>query len=219
MEQSADEQLEVRAGNRERQRRHRQREAQKRAHSIEAQRLASERAERMRRGPHFFGESSPGCNANTFADELQIHREFLRALGKEDVKHGETLRTVAKRTFEAWLTGPFTCRSYGPPFYVPAFDRTRQQFDPDFGFGIGDVLFDEVWTPPKDCTGDEPIDAAALSKLPKLPKSKPKTSEAKVEPATPPTQTPPAPIPQQQPDSVNFIWMPPDARRYLNGAR
>jgi hypothetical protein len=115
-----DQQLVVRAANRERQRRHRQRNAQKRAHSIEAQRLASERAERMRRGPHFFGESSPGCNANTFADELQIHREFLRALGKEDVKDGETLRTVAKRAFEAWLTGTFTCRSYGPPFYVEA---------------------------------------------------------------------------------------------------
>src|SRR5580704_9194904 len=108
-----DQQLVVRAANRERQRRHRQREAQKRAHSIEAQRLASERAERMRRGPHFFGESSPGCNANNFADELQIHREFLRALGKEDVKDGETRRAVAKRVFEAWLTGPFTCRSYG----------------------------------------------------------------------------------------------------------
>jgi hypothetical protein len=100
-------------GNRERQRRHRQREAQKRAHAIDAQRLANERAGRMRRDPHFFGESSPGCNANTFADEFQIHREFLQALGKEDVRYGETLRAVAKRAFEAWLTGPFVCRSYG----------------------------------------------------------------------------------------------------------
>jgi len=129
MEQPTDEQT-IRAGNRERQRRHRQREAQKRARSIQAQQVASERAERNRRDLYFFGESSPECNANTFADELQIHREFLRALGEEDVEDGETLRTVAKRAFEAWLTGPFTCRSYGPPFYVPAFDRTRQQFRP-----------------------------------------------------------------------------------------
>jgi hypothetical protein len=186
MEQLTDERLAIRTGNRERQRRHRQREAQKRARSIEAQRLASERAERMRRGPHFFGESSPECNANNFADELQIHREFLRALGKEDAKHGETLRAIAKRTFEAWLIGPFTCRSYGSPFYAPAFDRTRQQFDPDFGFGIGDVQFEEIWTPPSNSTGDELIDTAALPRLPKLSKTKLEKLEPKVEPAAPP---------------------------------
>jgi hypothetical protein len=213
---TTNQQLAVRAANRERQRLHRQREAQKRAHSIEAQRLASERAERKRRDLHFFGESSTGRDAQTCADELQIHREFLRALGQPDVQPGETLRTVAKRTFEAWLTGPFTCRSYGPPFYVPAFDRTRQQFDPDFGFAIGDVLFDEVWTPPKDSTGDELIDVAALPKLPKLSKAKPKTLEAKIEPAAPPTDQP-APIPQQQPDAIHFMYVPPDAQRFLSG--
>jgi hypothetical protein len=216
MERPTDEQA-IRTGNRERQRRHRQREAQKRARSIEAQRVASERAERMRRGPHFFGESSPGCNANTFADELEVHREFLRALGKEDVQPGETLRMVAKRTFEAWLTGPFTCRSYGSPFYVPAFDRTRQQFDPDFGFGIGDAPFEETWTPPRDSTGDELIDVAALRPLPKISKAKPEQLEPKVEPAPPPAAPPR--IPQQQPDAINFTWIPPDAQRYLHGGK
>jgi hypothetical protein len=211
-----DQQLVVRAANRERQRRHRQREAQKRANAIEAQRVASERAERKRRDLHYFGESSPGCNANTFADELQIHREFLRALGKEDVKDGETLRAVAKRAFEAWLTGPFACRSYGPPFYVPAFDRTSQQFDPEFGFGIGDAPFEEFWTPPKDCTGDELIDLGALPKLPKLSKAKPRTLETTVEPTSPPAAPPR--IPQQQPDAIHFMYVPPDAHRYLNGS-
>jgi hypothetical protein len=181
MEQPTDQQVAVRAGNRERQRRHRQREAQKRAHSIQAQQVASERAERKRRDLHYFGESSPGCNANTFVDELQIHREFLRALGEEDVKDGETFRAVAKRVFEAWQTGPFACQSYGPSFYVPAFDRTSQQFDPDFGFTIGDALFEEFWTPPSDCTGDELIDLGALPQLPKLSEENPKTSEARVE--------------------------------------
>jgi hypothetical protein len=216
MENSTDEQA-IRAGNRERQRRHRQREVQKRAHSIEAQRLASERAERMRRRPHFFGEISPGCNSNNFADELQIHREFLRALGKEDVKDGETLRTLTKRALEAWLTGPFACQSYGPPFYVPAFNRTSQQFDPEFGFTIGDAPFEEIWTPPKDSSGDELIDVAALPKLPKLSKAKPETLEVKVEPPPPPTAPPP--IPQQQPDAIHFMYVPPDAHRYLNGSR
>jgi hypothetical protein len=218
MEKPTDEQA-IRAGNRERQRRHRQREKQKRARSIEAQRTASERAERKRRDLYFFGEFSSGRDAKTCAEELQIHREFLRALGKEDVKHGETLRTVAKRAFEAWLKGPFTCRSYGPPYYLPAFDRTRQQFDPDFGFRIGDAPFEEIWTPPSDCTGDELIDVGALPKLPKLSRAKTKTLEAKVEPATPPTQAPPAPIPQQQPDAIHFMYVPPDAQRYLNGSK
>jgi hypothetical protein len=215
--QPAEQQLAIRAANRERQHRHRQREAQKRARAIEAQRLASERAERMRRGPHFFGESSPGCIANTLADELQIHREFLRALCQEDVRDGDTLRTVAKRAFEAWLKGPFACRIYGPPFYVPAFDRTNQRFDPDFGFGIGDVRFEDIWTPPRDCTGDELIDLGALPKLRKLSKVKPRTLEAKAEPAAQPT---PTPAPQQpQPDAINFAWIPPDAHRYLNGSK
>jgi hypothetical protein len=206
----------VRTGNRERQRLHRKRQKEKRARALEAQRLASERAERMRRGPYFFGESSPGRNANTLVDELQIHREFLRALGNEDVQDGETLRTVAKRAFEAWLIGPFTCRSCGPPFYAPAFNRVRQQFDPDFGFGIGDDPFEEIWTPPKDCTGDEVIDVAALPKLPKLLKAKPEKLEHSVEPASPPPVLP-APIPQPQPNAINFAWIPPNAQRYLHG--
>jgi hypothetical protein len=209
-----EQQLVVRAGNRERQRRHRLREAQKRDHSIEAQRVASERAERKRRNLHFFGESSPECDATTFADELQIHREFLRALGLPAVQPGETLRAVAKRTREAWVTGPFACRSYGPPFYVPAFDRTSQQFDPEFGFTIGDALFEEIWTPPKDSSGDELIDVAALPKLPKLSKAKPETLEVKVEPPPPPTAPPPIP---QQPDAIHFMYVPPDAQRFLNG--
>ncbi len=207
--------LTIRTGNRERQRRHRKRQKQKRARALEAQRLASEREERMRRGQHFFGESSPGRNANTFADELQIHREFLRALGKEDVKDGETLRAVAKRTLAAWLTGPYTCRSCGPPFYAPAFSRVRQQFDPDFGFAIGDVLFEDIWTSPKDCTGDEVIDVGALPKLPMLWKAKPEKLETTVEAL--PAPTPPVPIPQHQPNAINFAWIAPNAQRYLHG--
>jgi hypothetical protein len=212
-----EQQLVVRAGNRERQRRHRQREAQKKDHSIEAQRVASERAERKRRNLHFFGESSPGRDAQTCVEELQIHREFLRALEEPDVQPGETLGAVAKRTREGWVKGPFACGLYGPPIYVPAFDRTNQRFDPEFGFTIGDAPFEDIWTPPKDCTGDELIDLGALPKLPKRSKSKPEILEPKVEPAPPPTAPPP--IPQQQPDAINFAWIPPDAQRYLHGGK
>ncbi len=210
--------LTIRTGNRERQRLHRKRQKQKRARALEAQRLDSEREERMRRGPHFFGETSPGRNASTFADELQIHREFLRALGKEDVKDGETLRTVAKRTLAAWLAGRYTCRSCGPPFYAPAFNRVRQQFDPDFGFGIGNAPFEDIWRSPKDCTGDELIDVAALPKLPKLSKGKLERPEPTMEQPSP-TPVLPAPISQWQPNSINFVWVPPDAQRFLNSDR
>jgi hypothetical protein len=216
--ESTEQEVTIRTGNRERQRLHRKRQKERRARALEAQRLACERAERVGRGPHFFGESSPGRNANTFADELQIHREFLRALGKEDVQGGETLRSVAKRTFGAWLTGPFTCRTCGPPFYAPAFNRVSQQFDPDFGFGIGDAPFEEFWTPPKDCTVDEPIDVAALPTLPKLSKAKPEKPEPTVEQPSP-TPSLPTPTPQPQPDAINFTWIPPTAQRYLHGGR
>jgi hypothetical protein len=216
MMEPTEQELTIRTGNRERQRLHRKRQKQKRAHALEVQRLASEREERVRRGPHFFGESSPGRDASTSADELQIHREFLRALGKEDVQDGETLRTIAKRTFQAWLKGPLTCRSCGPPFYAPAFNRVRQQFDPDFGFVIGDLLFEEIWSPPKDSNGDEVIDRAALLKLPKLSKAKPEKLEPIVQQPAP-TPLLPAPIPQQPPNAINFAWIPPNAHRYLSG--
>ena len=146
--------------NRERQQRHREREKQKRDNTIEAQQDAHERAVRTSRNPHFSGESSPGHNAQTFAEELQIHREFLRSLGKPDVTPGETLRMVAKRTYEAWLAGPYAWKSY-----VPAFNRAAQQFDPDFGFEVSGN-FEQTWEPPKDCTGNEPIDIAGLPGLP-----------------------------------------------------
>jgi hypothetical protein len=114
------------------------------------------------------------------------------------------------------MTGPFTWRSCGPPFYVPAFNRTSQHFDRDFGFVLGDVLFEGVWTPPKDCTGDELIDVGALPKLPKLSKAKPENLEPTVEPASPPPALP-APTPQQQPNAINFTWTPPNTQRYLHG--
>ena len=100
---------------RERTAAHRER---KRIEDIEAQEAASERAVRASRNLHFFGEESSGRDAQTCADELQIHREFLRAMGKPDVQEGETLRIVARRTLEEWFIIYDHC--YGPPFYVPS---------------------------------------------------------------------------------------------------
>ena len=86
-------------------------------------------------------------------------------------------------------------------------------------FTIGDEYsggFEDIWTPPKDSSGDELIDVAALPKLPKLSKAKPETLEVKVEPPPPPTAPPPIP---QQPDAIHFMYVPPDAQRFLNGGK
>lgn len=133
--------------------------------AIEAQEAAFTRAERAKRNLHFFGEEAPGCDAQSHETELQIHREFLRAMGKPDVQANETLRMVAKRTYEAWIVGPYSMDQT----YVSAFNRVLQQFDPDFGFELDRKPFEELWTPPKDCTGDEPIEIASLPELPRLP--------------------------------------------------
>jgi hypothetical protein len=143
----------------------RERELQRRKRAIEVQEAAFKRAERAKRNLHFMGEEAPGIDAKTHDAELQVHREFLRAMGQPDVQEGETLRTIAKRTYEAWLVGPYADGRTGE-YYVPAFNRTLQRFDPDFGFQVTGKPFAELWTPPKDCTGDELIDTTALPTLP-----------------------------------------------------
>src|SRR5262249_37327388 len=96
----------------------REREYAKRNKTIEAWYAAQQQEERLRRNLHFYGEVSPGRDATTLADELQIHREFLRALNKPDVQSGESLRSVAKRTYEGWLSGPYAGNQPGE-IYVP----------------------------------------------------------------------------------------------------
>jgi len=63
-----------------------------------------------------------------------------------------------------------------------------QHFDPDFGFEITDQPFEEIWTPPSDCTGEELIDLASLPNLSKLKKikknrKKKKNKQASAKPA------------------------------------
>jgi hypothetical protein len=204
----------IRAANRERKRLQRTREKEKRLRAIAEQKAVTERAERIRRNLVFFGEVSSGHNARTLDAELGVHREFLRALGKEDVQNGESLRSVAKRTFDGWVTGPFSSRGRDGTLYVPGFNRTTRRFDPHFGYVIADAPFDELWTPPKDCTGDESIDAENLPKLPRA--QKPETKVEVKEPTALPPPSPPTPIPQQQPNAVHFAWVPPQARSFLN---
>jgi hypothetical protein len=71
--------------------------------------------------------------------------------------------------------------------------------------------FDEGW---KVLPGaKETIDLAALPKLKKIRKLEEPIQEPK---PTPPALAPPPPIPQQQPNAINFSWIPPNAQRYLH---
>ena len=127
-----------------------------------AQKAREERYVRLKSNPHFFGEVSPGNDAKTAAEEIAIHREFLRALEKPDVQHGETLRQLSKRTFEAWIVGPYSMDK----IYVPAFNRGKQRFDDYYGFELSGKPFEEIWQAPEGSQPDEPIDIATLPPLP-----------------------------------------------------
>ena len=59
------------------------------------------------------------------------------------------------------------------------------------------------------------LDLAALPKLKKLKRPE----EPKPEPKAALLTTVPATIPQQQPDAIHFMYVPPDAHRYLNGGK
>jgi hypothetical protein len=50
-------------------------------------------------------------------------------------------------------------------------------------------------------------------------KKRKRPEESKAELKAAPAAALPAPISQQQPDAINFAWIPPDAQRYLQGGR
>jgi hypothetical protein len=213
MELNEEQKRAIRAAARERKRKQRQREKQKRIRALEAQQAAAERAERRRRNLYCYGECTAGRNAETLAEEIMIHRQFLRALGEPDVQNGESLHSVAQRTYQAWITGPFASRD-GRTIYVPAFNITTQQFDPDFGFALDDIPFDEIWSAPDGCSGDEIISTEALPNLPCV--SKTSVEEKAV---SEPMPSPPGPltmVPQEQPNAIHFAYVPPRAYEFLN---
>jgi hypothetical protein len=124
---------------------------------------------------HYFGEEAPGVDAKTHDAELQIHREFLRAMNQPDVQPGETLRQVAGRTWRAWndMVTSWFCDDeklvlpQKSPGFALAFDRANQKFNGFHGFDTRKYLntpFDELWMAPLD-DGERPIDVAALPPL------------------------------------------------------
>ena len=143
---------------------------------------AQEVATMKRLDLRYWCESKFDHPADTVADEVLIHRLFLKALHQPDVLPGESLRSLALRTLIAYfdLTRLFVAdgekipiRQYGQggDVWVPGFNPATQKFTFE-GFHIvggGELdYFETKWFPPKQDpeNADQPID---ISKLPQLP--------------------------------------------------
>jgi hypothetical protein len=162
----------------------------------ERDRLAGERAEQaeetaahQRLGLLYFSETKRNTPAATLQEEINAHRSFLRAMDKEDVREGESLRQLAYRTWISWLRGQ--AESSGDAWacgYNPA--SHKFEFNGFLIPGGGEPgYFADTWFPPADCTGDELIDVHALKNWPNFGRvivpDKPKR-EAKPEPLSEP---------------------------------
>jgi len=179
-------------------------------------------AHRVARSQCMLGEVSPGVDARTIEDALEVAREMARALTIHDVLEGESLLDFEHRVFDAWVNydkfvghndaggnSPFAGGGHGPHL-----NRETGELSPGRGKGYWVEHcggFEQCW---KSLPGaKDKIDVAALPKLKKL--KRPEASTPAPKP-TPPL-APPAPIPQPQPNAVNFAWIPPNAQRYLHG--
>jgi len=140
-----------------------------------------------------FAETACDAPAQTCLEEIQVHRSWLRALEQSDIKEGETLRALARRTWNAllsseglgvvtdgggkWIEGKWV---RGFDVWYPCFQPSKQHFQIPFdstqfpGGPLGEGFrgaakpewFDKYWQPPSDCTGDEPIRTEDLPPLP-----------------------------------------------------
>ncbi len=226
LEQPTPEQLAKRKANLERKQRQRARE---KARSLEAmqghlEKVKGDRmnaeglARRTKLNQCSFGEISPGVDASTVEDALEVAREMARALSISDVQEGESLHDFERRVFEAWINyegfrGGYNSSDGGGG---PHLNRQTGELSPGRGKSYWQEYcggFEECW---QALPGAETmLDLASLPRLKKLKRPMEPKSELKATPAP----ALPVPIPQQQPDAINFAWIPPDAQRYLNGGR
>jgi hypothetical protein len=231
-EEPTPEQLRKRRANLERKQRQRAREKarseqaiQKHLEKVKGDRINAEGiARRTKLNQCSLGEISPGVDARTVEEALEVAREMARALDCLDVQENESLYDFERRVFDVWVnydkfvgrddTGGRSPSAGGG--HAPYLNRQTGELSPGFGRDYwveycGD--FDECW---QSLAGaKKQLDLAVLPKLKKLkrpeePKPEPKTA------LVPPT---PPPIPQQQPDAIHFMYVPPDAHRYLNGSK
>jgi hypothetical protein len=224
IEQPSLEQLAQRKAALERKQRQRAREKAK-SHQAMVDHLEGLKAERMNaqslsrrvaRSQCLLGEVTPGVDARTIEEALEVAREMARALTVSDVWEGESLLDFERRVFDAWVNfDKFVgCNDAGGGGHAPYLHRETGELSPGLGrdYWVNHCGgFDDCW---KALTGaKEKIDLAALPKLKKIRKQE----EPKLEPKPTPALAPPSPIPQPQPNAVNFVWIPPDAHRYLSG--
>jgi hypothetical protein len=226
IEQATPEQLAKRKANLERKQRQRAREKARSFQAIQAhlEKIKGDRmnaegiARRTKLNQCSFGEVSPGVDASTIEDALEVAREMARALDCLDVLENESLYDFERRVFNAWVNyegfrGGYNSSDGGG---APYLNRLTGELSPGFGRPYWEEYcggFDECWQPlPSARTKLD------LAKLPKL-KTIKKTEEFKPEPKATPALTLPAPIPQQQPDAIHFMYVPSDAQRYLTGGR
>jgi len=226
IEQPTMEQMMRRKANLERKQRQRAREKARSFQAIQAhlEKIKGDRmnaegiARRTKLNQCSLGEVSPGVDATNLDDALLVAREFARALSIPDVQETESLYDFERRVFNAWVNyegfrGGYNSSDGGG---APYLNRLTGELSPGFGKPYWEEYcggFDECWQALPGAK--KQVDLGALPKLKKIKK----TEESKPELKATPTPALPAPIPQQQPDAINFAWIPPDAQRFLNGGK
>lgn len=175
-------------------------------------------ARRTKRNQCVLGEISPGVDATNLDDALLVAREFARALSMPDVQETESLYDFERRVFNAWVNyegfrgGDNSSDGGGAPYL----NRSTGELFPGLGKSYWEEYcggFDQSWEALP--AAKKTLDLAALPKLKKIRKPEEPKFELKATPAP----ALPAPIPQQQPDAIHFMYMPPDAHQYLNGGK
>src|SRR6202043_1648587 len=146
--------------NRDRQQRFRDRQKLSREEAMYADRVNAEGlAFRVKEGECFLGEVSPGVDAATVADALQVAREMAHALGITDVQPGESLLAFERRVFDAWA-------NRGAPFLIRATKSLVPGWSANYWLDYCGG-FDETWTPLPG--SDAAIDVRSLPELPPIP--------------------------------------------------
>ena len=232
IEQPTPEQLAKRKANLERKQRQRAREKARSFQAMQAhlekvkndQMNAEGIARRTKLNQCSLGEISPGVDARTVEEALEVAREMARALSISDVQEGETLHDFERRVFDAWVnydkfvgrddTGGHSPSAGGG--HAPYLNRETGELSPGFGRDYWVNYcggFDESWQALPGAK--KKLDLAALPKLKKLKRPEEPKPEPKAAPVPPHTGTNSA----AQPDAINFAWIPPDAQRFLNGGK
>jgi hypothetical protein len=225
IEQPTMEQMMRRKANLERKQRQRAREKAQSLKAMQAhlEKIKGDRmneegiARRTKRNECKLGEVSPGVDASTVEEALEVAREMARALSISDVQEGESLHDFERRVFDAWINyegfrGGHNSSDGGG---APHLNRQTGELSPGRGKAYWQEYcggFDDCWQALPGAKKE--LDLATLPKLKKIRKPEEPKSELKATPAP----ALPAPIPQQ-PDAINFAWIPPDAQRYLHGGR